>query len=120
MNKIGSCGLACLVCSARENECQGCKPDKAANCDIKACCLERGLEGCYDCDDYPCDKDMFNNIRVCAFIECAKEVGEEGLADRLLENHQKGIIYHPKDGSKGAYDQLSSKEAIKRLVYGHL
>ncbi len=116
-NLIGSCGLACVVCSAMKNkECEGCSDIKAEQCDIKKCCVSKELHGCYECAEYPCEKDMFKNNRVCAFIECAKNVGVNVLADCLIKNEEKGIFYHPSDGSKGGYDLLESKESIKKLL----
>lgn len=117
--KIASCGLACVLCSEkRKGECQGCTEDKAENCDIKKCSQKQNIQGCYECNSYPCHRDMFKNNRVNAFVESAKELGVDGLAIRLEENHEQGILYHPEDGSKGHYDRLSSKEEIKKLIMG--
>lgn len=114
---IGSCGLACMLCSAKlKGECEGCTSNKAENCSIKACCEESKLMGCYECDKYPCEQNMFKNQKVCAFVECAIELGVEGLVTCLKQNNERGIIYHPVDGSKGDYDKLVTKNEIKELI----
>lgn len=115
IQKIGSCGLACMLCSAKlKNECIGCH--EAKGCDIKACCVEKNIVGCYECDDFPCDKDMFKNLRLRTFNEIAKEKGVLCLVKSLKKNHEAGIVYHTTDGSKGDYDVLGTAEEIKHLI----
>lgn len=118
MNKmIGSCGLACVVCSDKlKGNCEGCTETKAEHCSIKGCCMDMGVAGCYQCDKFPCDKDMFKHKRVAAFIKCAQEIGVEGLTVCLQRNHEAGIRYHKEDGSKGDYDVLDSEAEIIALV----
>ena len=114
---IGSCGLACVLCSAmQKGECEGCLETKASNCEIKKCCIDRTIQGCYECDEFPCEKDMFKNNRVCGFIKCVKEMGVEGLVSNLLKNDKVGIRYHPENGSRGDYDVLSSEAEVIKLV----
>lgn len=115
--KIGSCGLACMLCSAKlKGECQGCMKSKASDCSIKACCINLEINGCYECDKFPCEKDMFNNKRVCAFIKFAKDSGVDELVTRLQRNDEAGIKYHKEDGSKGDYDILESETEIIDLI----
>lgn len=114
---IGSCGLACMLCSEKlKGKCEGCMEAKAAHCDIKACCSNRGISGCYECNEFPCEKEMFQNKRVHAFITCAKELGMEELVSKLQRNHEAGIKYHTEDGSKGDYDRLESEAEIIDLI----
>ena len=118
MNKMmGSCGLACVLCSEKLNgKCEGCMEAKAENCNIKACSINLGINGCYECNEFPCKKDMFQNKRVCAFVKCAKELGVEGLVTCLQQNNDAGIKYHKADGSKGDYDILESEAEIINLI----
>ncbi len=78
---LGPCGLYCGVCgvfyaqrdgndqfreklagfygvSADDLHCEGCMSDTRAvfcrHCRIRACCREKGYEGCHLCDDWPC------------------------------------------------------------------
>jgi hypothetical protein len=70
IREIGCCGAYCRTCLEWQKEkypdelhCRGCKlgyeSDKRdasrAKCKIKVCCfVERKLETCADCSDYPC------------------------------------------------------------------
>lgn len=64
MNPIAYCGLACCVCS-ENNKCVGCQ---SGGCDIHGwcknhnCCREKGLNGCWECDDFPCSGSMLDTI----------------------------------------------------------
>lgn len=79
--RIAYCGLWCDACSVyvasqynqdrlqviadkmkvsvEEMHCNGCKADTISmhcrNCNIKACCLEKGFQSCAECKDVPCD-----------------------------------------------------------------
>ncbi len=46
---------------AAKVECYGCRDERpksgyCAWCQVRGCAIERGLENCAHCDDYPCDK----------------------------------------------------------------
>ncbi len=82
-NLLAPCGLYCGVCGifyAYKNndsklkeklakaywtkpeliECEGCLSNKRFNfcdvCDIRKCCADKKLAGCYQCDEFPCNK----------------------------------------------------------------
>lgn len=121
-NSIGYCGLVCKLCHLAD-ECDGCKSDKnccgrhlsEAGCYQYNCCLNKKINGCWECDDFPCNNDMFSDshdLRLLAFVHCAKEEGVEKLAEYALINQQKGILYgHQKD-----YDGLVSEEVVLKLL----
>ncbi len=101
------CGLYCGSCTAfmatQENKtkelagqwqkeeediiCYGCKSDKVASfcrtCALKECARKKGLEFCYQCTDYPCDRlDEFRNsaqypyhIEVYDYLQTIKQHG---------------------------------------------
>jgi len=118
---MGSCGLACLLCSAKlSNTCEGCTSSKVNTCKIKACCETLKIEGCYACDRFPCEQEMFSNQRICAFVEVTKEIGLENLVQALHNNQAKGIVYHTPDGSKGSYDLMENKNQVKELIFSGL
>lgn len=119
---IGYCGLICSLCHVR-NTCDGCKSVKN-NCSRRLsekgcyqynCCVEKGLQGCWECPDFCCGWDMFSDthdVRLRAFIRCAKEEGLEKLAEYILQNRENGIKY----GHKQDYDGLGSEEAVLKLL----
>jgi len=53
-----------------------------------------------------------HDIRIRAFVRCAREEGVEKLAEYVLRNQENGIKY----GYKQDYDGLGSEEAVLRLL----
>ena len=123
---IGYCGLVCLLCH-EAGKCGGCKSQKNTcarylsqqGCYQYTCCTSRGLAGCWECDEAPCDKDMFSehhDIRNRTFIKVAKEEGIVKLAQYVLTNQHNGILY----GWNKDYDNLGSAEAVTDLLHNGL
>lgn len=111
------CGLVCSLCCYKAN-CSGCRC-KSDNCEIKACCLEKGLKYCFECEEYPCEKDMHKNVRLQAFNTVARTEGLDKLAECLYNNYNRGIIYHRADNLTGDYDRCKTMESIIDLLkYG--
>jgi hypothetical protein len=50
----GFCGDYCCKCPNFGGECGGCVPADHMDCRFVACCLERGLEHCGLCEEFPC------------------------------------------------------------------
>ena len=116
-NSISYCGLICCLCS-NDGSCD-CKTNNQCNrngCFQYACCNERGYVGCWECPDFCCDKDMFNeeHLRLKTFVKCIKEDGIENFSRYILRNLQNGILYH-RNGYQGDYD-LDTEEAILHLI----
>lgn len=117
---LALCGLACVLCS--KEDCPGCKArgcDKASNCSVYKCVIEKELDGCYQCSEFPCAEKMLQCTRNRAFNRYAREFGKQALLDRLRINFNNGIIYHALDGLTGDYDILETeKEIFQLLRYG--
>lgn len=116
---MGVCGLVCALCSYK-SDCEGCRNKKCSckdgDCSVKKCCLEKGLDYCYLCNEFPCGEKMFKSIRLKAFNMVAREDGLQKLAEYLMRNYQNGIQYHRNDGLKGDYDRLQSEQEIIHLL----
>ena len=110
----GICGLVCGLCKYNVS-CSGCKC-KTDNCEIKSCCKEKELNYCFECSDYPCDRDMHKNIRVKAFNTVAKNEGLDKLSEYLCKNYKLGITYHKEDDSSGDYDLCKTVEDVINLL----
>lgn len=54
--EAGFCGDFCGKCPNYPGECRGCVPDEHMDCFFVRCCLEKGLEHCGACEDFPCKK----------------------------------------------------------------
>lgn len=118
MNNIAYCGLACCVCSEND-ECVGCQD---GGCDIHGwcknynCCREKGLNGWWECDCFPCKGNMLDKLRVRAFAQFAKEYGTDELTKCLLRNKENGIIYHYDGQLVGDYDICETVEEIIDMI----
>ncbi|MEG1560071.1 MAG: DUF3795 domain-containing protein [Clostridia bacterium] len=118
---IAYCGLACCLCSENET-CLGCRNEGCygkESCKSFSCCKAKRLNGCWECNDFPCKNSMFEKLRIRTFVKFISEYGEAALIDALEKNEAKGILYHYKGQIIGDYDKLQSEEKIKKLIqYG--
>ncbi len=82
-NKFPSrCGTNCDQCEYKEKvNCPGCIKAKGlifwGKCDLATCCIEKELQHCGQCSNFPCDK-----LREYAYD---KEQGDDGQRIRNLE-----------------------------------
>ncbi len=114
---LALCGLACVLCS--EDDCPGCKTrgkKDGCNCSVYKCATKKGLDGCYQCDDFPCNEDMLRGIRNRAFNQYARQFSKKDLLTRLRINYENGVAYHKSNGLKGDYDLLETEDDILRLI----
>ncbi len=119
IDSIAYCGLVCGKCHQRDT-CDGCKNtarlcSRSAVCFQRSCCLQKSLEGCWDCAEFPCGQDMHappHDLRIRAFVKFIRDEGAEALIDCLLQNERRGIYY----GYQRDYDGLESEEAVIRLL----
>jgi len=120
-NSISYCGLLCILCCPDGS----CDCRSVNNCGKKSseegcfqydCCKKNCYLGCWECKDFPCGKDMFNdnNLRLKTFVKCIKEEGIENFCEYILRNYEKGIVYH-NNGFIGDYD-LDTEEKILNLL----
>ena len=89
---IAYCGLVCGICvhAAPEREgCPGCREgggDK--RCYQRTCCQDYGLQGCWECDEFPCERGYFADPAwrgVCiGSVVCIKDHGATGFVTRLV------------------------------------
>lgn len=114
---LALCGLACVLCS--QEDCPGCKErgcKEGSDCSVYQCATSKGLDGCYQCDEFPCEEKMLQGVRNRAFNRYAKEHSKQALLDRLRDNFEKGIVYHKPDGLKGDYDMMDTENEIIQLI----
>lgn len=119
---IAYCGLACCLCGENA-ECAGCRNAGCKDrewCVPYRCCREMGLEGCWDCDDFPCGAPMLAKTRVRAFGRFAAQYGIPALLDALEVNAAGGIVYHYENQLVGDYDKPETEaEVLKMLLAGY-
>ncbi len=86
-------------------------------CFQRTCCIQKGLEGCWECAEFPCGKDMHgppHDLRIRAFVTFIKNEGAGTLIDNLLRNEAQGIYY----GYQRDYDGKRSEEEVIQLLKG--
>jgi hypothetical protein len=113
-NCIGYCGLACGMCR------HGCAPNcrgggGAEDCVQRACCTARGLDGCWECDEFPCDKGHFADDKDPAWrgicigsVYAIRQLGEDAYLRRVADRLGAPIEY-------GDYRYLDSEEVRAAL-----
>ncbi len=122
-NSVAYCGLICALCH-ESDKCAGCKSDhnccgrhlSQGGCYQYNCCVSKGINGCWECEEGPCDRDMFgaeHDVRNRVFVKVAKLEGVEKLAEYVWTNQQRGIHY----GWNRDYDNLGSEEAVIDLLH---
>jgi hypothetical protein len=117
-NGIAYCGLACCLCG-QSNTCPGCRNGGCKDkdwCQNRSCCLKKGLNGCWECTEFPCDTGLLKKTRARVFAAFAALNGEEALLDRLEANEKAGMVYHYDNQLVGDYDVPETGDGILRLL----
>ncbi len=121
MNKekgFAYCGLACCICS-ENTTCAGCRNEGCKDkdwCKNFNCCKSKGLNGCWECTDFPCTGSMLDKIRIRTFSEFIRDYGEEKLITCLERNEKAGMVYHYSGKLTGDYDIPQTEEGIIELI----
>ena len=116
---LAYCGLACCICSENET-CVGCRNAGCKNkewCKHFICCKEKGLNGCWECGEFPCG-GMHEKIRILAFAEFIKQHGEEKVMECLERNEKNGIVYHYPEQLVGDYDKYETVDKVSEILKG--
>ena len=120
ISSIAYCGLVCKLCHLA-NECDGCKAtgskcsansEKEKGCYHRNCCIDKGIGGCWECEDFPCTNSMFigrTSGEVKGFCSL-KDDGVEKFIEYILKNQERGIPY----GLKG-YGQMNEEKVVQTL-----
>ncbi|MHB0879118.1 MAG: DUF3795 domain-containing protein [Anaerolineae bacterium] len=59
---VAYCGYLCTACPGMAQGCPGCKAGGGdAECPQKACCAAKGLQGCWDCGEFPCNEGPYGS-----------------------------------------------------------
>jgi len=116
---LAYCGLACCACGENET-CVGCRNAGCKNkewCKHFNCCKEKGLNGCWECDEFPCG-GMHDKVRVFAFAQFIKQYGEDKTIDCLEYNEKNGVVYHYQGQLVGDYDKCETVDRVIKMLEG--
>lgn len=118
IKNVAYCGLICPLDSCYIN-CNGCKMGQGCGdkgCFHKKCCLEKSLNGCWECEEFPCPNGYFSdeNKSKGQFIACIKYIKENSLekyVETIMHNGEKGLKY----GLGGDYAN-KSEDVVMNLL----
>ena len=107
VESVAFCGLVCKMCHAADR-CDGCRSDNnicaAKNskegCASYNCGKEKLIEGCWECEEFPCDKGLFSTPMGKTFIACIRfirEKGKDAWIDQVMSNTKKTDSFRKKD-----------------------
>ena len=97
---IAYCGLSCAICCHAGEGCLGCRKGGGREaCGTRQCCLERGLEGCWRCESFPCSQGFSDEAwrgLTAGCVQMIKAMGVEAFAglarSRLGESFDYGYL----------------------------
>lgn len=115
---IAFCGLACCVCS-ENRDCDGCKNAGCRdreNCKNYNCCKKKKHNGCWECDNFPCECAMFAKLRIKTFSKYVLKNGVDRLMCALKKNEENGVLYHYRGQLIGDYDLFQREEEIIQFI----
>jgi hypothetical protein len=81
VDSAGYCGMLCAICSRSDDGCPGCRAGGGnVHCVQRQCCKEHRLEGCWQCERFPCDKGYLESAEwrgLC--IACVQGIKVNGV-----------------------------------------
>lgn len=72
--------------------CEGCRKQKCPlfkDCKVGDCCKEKGVDYCFQCNDFPCSNTGFDENLENRWIHINKRIREIGLESYYLEIKEK-------------------------------
>jgi hypothetical protein len=108
VQSVAPCGLVCALCPGAAPDkggCLGCRNGGGdADCYLRKCAEERGLDGCWQCDEFSCGNGMFGNEEWrglgIAGVECIREHGLEGYVAILASRFGEVVEFDPFQGKR--------------------
>lgn len=71
-------------------DCQGCREGEGKNspCNVRNCSQEKGIDFCFQCDEFPCNKHYLNQFVVKKWLEINKmmlDIGVENYYEQIKD-----------------------------------
>ena len=101
---VAYCGLICGVCYGLGPEpcdCRTAPKPQEADCYQRNCCIEKGINGCWECGDFPCDNGYFGEEHggwrgLCvSSVEYVRHHGLQALVDLVVSRHGPRMDHSP-------------------------
>ena len=118
VDTVAYCGLICDLCrNATHGCCAGCRRGGGAgDCHQRDCCVDNGLDGCWECPSFPCAEGFFAEDAwkgLCiGSVQCIKENGIAGFVGRVASRLGESVDY-------GDY-RFKNGHEIRVLLFGDL
>ncbi|MHB1318864.1 MAG: DUF3795 domain-containing protein [Anaerolineae bacterium] len=85
---LAYCGWVCAGCPGSAEGCAGCRAGGGdEGCATRACSIEKGYAGCWECTEMPCDRGQFGNAEfrgtTTAILRTAQIAGLAGALARV-------------------------------------
>jgi hypothetical protein len=121
LDSVAYCGFVCTACSEALPENAGCTGCRAgggeAECRQRRCCAERGIQGCWQCGDFPCEGGFATDGHDPAFR------GFWLASVRCLQQHSLEEYVHMVESRLGrGFDHAAvrgmSEEEIREVLEG--
>lgn len=100
---VAYCGLVCGVCknaTPEKGRCVGCRHGGGdADCHQRKCCTERGLDGCWQCEEFPCGEGFFADDEkawrgiAIGSVQSVQDCGIDRYVDRVVSRLGKVVEY---------------------------
>lgn len=74
--------------------CEGCRDEGRqfhAGCELRRCCMEKKVDFCYDCGNYPCDVVEGFKAQAPYFEDNLRKIREMGLEAYIKEQMTAGL-----------------------------
>lgn len=70
-----------LLAQFTQGDCAGCRSGqcKHPNCGVMACCRDKGVDFCFQCDEFPCEKSNFDPDLKQRWIAMGRRMKEIGI-----------------------------------------
>jgi len=111
---VGYCGLICGVCPGMGKcDCKTAPKPEAADCYQRNCCMAKGIAGCWECEQFPCDQGFYapdNAWRgLClASVGYVRDQGLDALVELVTRKHGTRMDHGP-------YVHKTQEEALQLL-----
>ena len=101
---VGYCGLICGVCFGLGPEgcdCRTAPKPEEADCYQRNCCISKHIDGCWECEDFPCDNGYFAEADggwrgLCiASVQYARDYGLDALVELVVRKHGSRMDHSP-------------------------
>lgn len=74
------------------NNCQGCRKQEChlfKDCNVRLCYKEKGLDYCFECEDFPCDNTGFDENLKKRWLNINQQIREKGIENYYNEIKDK-------------------------------